>query len=294
MAGTQGNPTVLRRRLGIELREHREAAGKTLDDVAEATGWSDSKVSRIENGRIAVTWGDVSDLLDLYGVTDAAVRDPLITLAREARKQGWWHVFVDLLNKPYATYIGLEGAAAMVSVFEPLSVPGQLQTEAYTRAVTQTTTRDLSDSDIDRLVEVRMRRQESLFGDDDPPRLNIVIDEAVLRREVGGPAVMHEQLQRLIDLARHPRVRLQILAFVQGAHVGMSGSFTVFRFPEPTRDPDIAFADTVAGSLFLERPGEVKATRDAFDELTAQALSREDSLDLLATISAEYMRRCSE
>jgi transcriptional regulator with XRE-family HTH domain len=274
-------------------RQLREAAGKTGEDAAVALGWSDSKISRIETGRIAVTWGDVSDLLDLYGVTDPATRDPLISLAREARQQGWWHPYSNLLGRPYATYIGLETAAESLRVFEPLTVPGLLQTEPYARAIIRTSTRELGQDEIERRVEVRLRRQDVIFKGEDPLRLNVVLDEAALRREVGGPAIMAGQVQRLIEAAAHPRVRVQVLTFAQGSHVGMAGSFGIFSFP---RDPggDISFADTMAGSLFIERHAEVAAARDAFDELSAQALSREDTLALLTEVSAGYQRRCPE
>jgi hypothetical protein len=132
-----------------------------------------------------------------------------------------------------------------------------------------------------------------VFNSNDPLRLHIVLDEAALRREVGGPAVMREQIERLIDAGTHPRIRLQVLAFGQGAHVGMAGSFTVFSFPNDA-DPDVAFIETMAGSLFLERRAEVQAARDTFDELSAQALSPSDSAELLTTISAEHTRRCTE
>ncbi|MGH3067704.1 MAG: helix-turn-helix domain-containing protein [Streptosporangiaceae bacterium] len=289
----RGSPTVRRRRLGYELRQHREAAGKTGEDVAASLGWSDSKVSRIETGRIAVTWGDVSDMLDLYGVTDPRVRDPLISLAREARQQGWWHPYASILGRPYATYIGLESAAESLRVFEPLTVPGQLQTEPYARAIIRTSTRELGPDEVEQRVEVRLRRQDVIFKSEDPLRLSVVLDEAALRREVGGPEVMAGQLQRLIDAAGHPRVRIQVLAFAQGSHVSMAGSFGIFSFPgEP--GGDTGFVDTMAGSLFIERPAEVAAARDTFDELSAQALSREDTLALLTEVSAAYQRRCSE
>jgi transcriptional regulator with XRE-family HTH domain len=287
----RGSPTVRRRRLGYELRQHREAAGRTGEDAAAALGWSDSKVSRIETGRIAVTWGDVSDMLDLYGVTDPPVRDALISLAREARQQGWWHPYASILGRPYATYIGLESAAGSLRVFEPLTVPGQLQTEPYARAIIGTSTRELTPDEVDQRVEVRLRRQDLIFKGDDPLRLSAVLDEAALRREVGGPAVMAGQARRLIEAAAHPRVRIQVLAFAQGSHVSMAGSFGIFSFPG---DPggDTGFVDTMAGSLFIERPAEIAAAREAFDELTAQALSREDTLVLLTEVADAYQRRC--
>ena len=284
----RGSPTVRRRRLGYELRLLREQAGKTLVKVAADMSWSDSKVSRIENGRSAAPWGDISDLLDYYGITDRAVRDPLIALARDARRKDWWHSYLDVLKRPYATYIGLEAAAEWARIFEPLTIPGQLQTEAYIRAITATNTRPLSDTEIDRLTQVRLRRQEVIEGDD-PLRLHVILDEAALHREVGGPQVMREQLDHFIAAAARPHIRLQVLAFSQGAHVAMPGSFTVFTFPADA-DPDVAFIETVGTSLFLERRAAA-AARDAFDELSAQALSPAATVELLTRISAIYARR---
>lgn len=288
------SPTVRRRRLGCELRLLREAAGLTGEAVAEQMSWSDSKVSRIETGKISVTWGDVSDLLDAYGVSDTAVRDALITLARQAKTQGWWHPYTDLLKRPYATYIGLEAAAEVLRVYEPLTIPGLLQTPGYARAVIATNTRELTDTEIERLIEVRLRRQEVVLSGDDPLRLHIILDEAALRRETGGPAVMHEQLERLVQAAAHPRTRLQVLTFEQGSHVGMAGNLTVFTFPDTDNAADVAFIDTGIGSLFVERRAEVQAARDTFDELTAQALSPQDTLALLTQISTAYQQRSTK
>jgi transcriptional regulator with XRE-family HTH domain len=289
----RGSPTVRRRRLGYELRLLREAAGKKGEDVAAALGWSDSKISRIETGRISVHHGDVADLLDLYEVTDPATRDALITLARQTRKQGWWHPYSDILQRHYATYIGLETAAATLRVFEPLTVPGLLQTETYARAVIRTNTQEISDEEVERLIEVRLRRQDVVFKSDDPLRLLVVLDEAALHRQIAGPAVMHEQITRLIEVGAHPRIRLQVLSFDQGSHVGMAGSFGIFEFPDPS-DPEIGFVETVAGSLFLERRAEVQAARRAFDDLSAHALSPQDSATLLTQVSATSQQRTQE
>jgi transcriptional regulator with XRE-family HTH domain len=287
----RGSPTVRRRRLGYELRLLREAAGKTGEQVAEALDWSESKVSRIETGRISVHHGDVSDLLNLYQVTDTATHEALITLAREARKQGWWHPYSGVLKRPYATYIGLESAAESLRIFEPLTVPGLVQTHAYARAVI-TANPEISEDEADRLIEVRLRRQDVVFKSDDPLRLWLVLDEAALRREIGGPAVMHEQLQRLLEATTHPRVHLQLLTFGQGSHVGMAGTFGVFAFPDQS-DPDIGYVETIAGSLFLERRAEVLAADRALNELCAIALSPEASRELLTQITADYGQRAA-
>lgn len=286
----RGSPTARRRRLGYELRQHREAADKTGDEAAAALGWSDSKISRIETGQIAVTWGDVSDMLDLYDVTDQQTRDALIGLAREARQKGWWQPYASMLGRPYVTYIGLESFAESLRLFEPLTVPGLLQTEAYARAIIETSTRELDRDEVERRIEVRLRRQDVIFKSSDPLRLNVVLDEAALRRETGGPAIMAEQLQRLVEDAAHPRIRIQVLTFKQGQHVGMAGSFGVFSFPDEPGG-DISFVDTMAGSLFIERRAEVAASRDAFDELSAQALSPDDTIMLLTEAADTYRRR---
>src|SRR5918997_6329887 len=231
-------PVVPRRRLGAELRTLREQAGLTLEDVAKELECSVSKVSRLETGQGIPKVRDVRDLLDRYGVTDPAHRDRLLRWVREGQRQGWWHDFSDvlapdpedpLLPDNLSRYVALEQDASEVRGFENTLVHGLLQTEDYARAVLSA----LSTADpeaTDRLVEFRMRRQERLYVDEDPLKIHVILDEAVLQRPVGGEQVMCGQLKRLLADAQRPNITIQVLPFSVGAHRATDGSFVVLAF----------------------------------------------------------------
>lgn len=286
MAPSGQGPTVRRRRLGIELRRLRELASFTGDEVAERLEWSHSKVSRIETGRIAVHPNDVRLLLDLYIVEDHQTRSALVALAREGRQKGWWHAFNDVLSKRHALYIGLEAATDSINVFEPLVVPGLLQTERYARAVIRGGPAQLPMADMERLIEVRLARQE-LFSKGEGPRYWAVFEEAVIRRVLGTDDVMREQLERLIEAAARPKITIQVIPFGVSGHAAIAGPFAVFGFPEPT-DPEIVYVETVAGELYLERSEEVRSGRQAFEHLQALALSPGDSVSFIERLIKEY------
>jgi transcriptional regulator with XRE-family HTH domain len=283
----RNSPMVRRRRLGLELRRLREAAGKTGDEVAEHLGWSASKVSRIETGRIAAAWGDVSDLLDLYEVTDIDIRQTLLGMARQTKEKGWWQSFGDVLSTGYATLIGFETAARELHVFEPLTVPGLLQTPDYAHAVMRNGATDLSDEEIDRRVQVRLSRQAVLDGDD-ALKLWAILDEAVLTRQIGGPQVMGAQLTHLAELARRPGITIQVISFNQGAHAAMTGAFGIFEFPGD--DPDIAYIDSITGELYLERPSDVRIAKDTLQRLRAAAAPIDTSLRLITQAARSYQK----
>src|SRR4051812_15629098 len=210
------SPTIRRRRLGVELRRHRETAGGTIDFVADRLGCSTSKVSRIETGHTGAAPRDVQDMLDIYGVEDT-IKAELVQIAREARQKGWWHPFSTVLN---SAYVGLEAAARSIRTYEQQVVPGLLQSEEYAIAMIRAARLGDTDREIEQRVRVRMERQ-SLLTQDDPIDLRVVLDEAVVSRPVGGDAVMRDQLCALITAARLPNVTLQILPFDAGAHAGM-------------------------------------------------------------------------
>jgi Domain of unknown function (DUF5753) len=191
----------------------------------------------------------VRALLELYGVTGPE-RNGLIQLARDARQPGWWHSFRDVLPNPYEVYIGLEAGAAAIRNFEPVVVPGLLQTEDYARAAFRNGPRELDRDDVERRVEVRMARQKILTRAD-RPRLWAVIDEAVIRRVVGGPEVMRGQLRHLIDGAGQGRTTIQVVPYSAGAHAGTTGPFVILQFPEPT-DPAVVYVETLAGDIYLD------------------------------------------
>src|SRR3989440_726380 len=232
---TRASPTVRRRRLGLELRRLREAAGVTIDTVAERLECSSSKISRIETGHTGATPRDVRDMLEVYGVSGAAT-EGLVQVAREARQKGWWHLYGTVLT---SAYVGLEAAASEIHAYEGQVVPGLLQTDNYAREMILKGRPDITQAELDRRVHVRMARQ-SLLTQDDPLRLWVVLDEAVFHRTVGGPTVMRRQLDHLAMVAELPNVTLQVLPFAAGAHAGMDGSFAILGYEDPA-DPDVVF-----------------------------------------------------
>jgi transcriptional regulator with XRE-family HTH domain len=277
------NPTLRGRRLAVELMRRREASGLSREEAARRLEWSTSTIFRIETGRNRPQPGNVRVLLDLYGVTGSE-RDGLIQLAREARQPGWWHSFRDVLPNPYEVYIGLEGGAASIRNFEPVVVPGLLQTEEYARAMFKGGPRELDRDDIERRVEVRLARQQILTRDD-RPRLWAVIDEAVIHRLVGDPAVMRAQLGHLIDTAEQGKTTLQVVPYRAGAHAGTTGPFVILDFPEPT-DHSVVYVETLAGDIYLEERADVNRYTIAFDRLLAAALHPDDSVRLIQQAAA--------
>ncbi|MEU8033984.1 helix-turn-helix transcriptional regulator [Streptomyces sp. NPDC049099] len=281
----QNGPAVRRRKLGAELRTLRTGAGLTSGEAARLVGWHQSKVSRIETGASGVKPADVRLLLDAYGVEDGQLRELLLMLAGSegtGDRHGWWHAYRGVLPPTYRDFISLESQARAMRTLETTVVPGLLQTPEYARAVTRAAVKGLDDERLDALVEVRLARQDVLRADP-PLRLCAVLDEAVLRRQVGGPEVMNRQLARLMEAARLPQVRLQVLPFGAGAHVGLTGPFVIFSFPS-TSDLDVVVLDQLTSSLYLERKEDLMAYSEAFDTLRMHALSPEDTLEYIAGI----------
>jgi transcriptional regulator with XRE-family HTH domain len=274
---TTRTPTGRRRRLGAELRRLREAAGLTIDRVAEELECSPSKVSRIETGQVSATPRDVRDMLGLYRV-DHARLEAMVQVAREARQRGWWQKFVDVPDGVPA-YVGLETAATAIDVYMALLVPALLQTPDYARAVIAAVRPDLPRSEIDRRVELRLRRQ-GLLDQERPPHMRVLLDDTVLRRPVGGPAVMAAQRRRLLADAGRPAVTIQVLEAGAGAHAGMDGPFTIFGFPAPA-ERDVVALDSAADALYLEGPEDVARYRRVFELLLPAARSPEDSAAII-------------
>ncbi|QIJ61336.1 helix-turn-helix transcriptional regulator [Streptomyces sp. JB150] len=282
----QHGPAVRRRKLGAELRALRTGAGLTSGEAARLVGWHQSKVSRIETGASGVKPADVRLLLDAYGVSDPQLRELLLVLAGSGGGQGrdhWWHAYRGVLPPTYRDYISLESQASDMRTLETSVVPGLLQTPEYARAVTRAAVEGLDEDRLDTLVEVRLARQDVLRSQP-PLALSAVLDEAVLRREVGGPDVMAEQLRRLLEAARLPQVRLQVLPFAAGAHVGLTGPFVIFSFSNAS-DLDVVVLDHLTSSLYLERKEDVGAYTEAFDALRRNALSPEETLEYIAGIA---------
>ncbi|MEV5596153.1 helix-turn-helix transcriptional regulator [Streptomyces sp. NPDC052496] len=282
-------PAVRRRKLGAELRRQRTLAGFTSGEAARLVGWHQSKVSRIETGRSGVRRADVELLLDAYGVRDAELRALLGALCAGGTqdgggRHGWWHTYRDLLPPEYRDFISLEYEASRARTLETTVVPGLLQTPDYARAVTRATLSDLPAKQVEELVEVRIARQEVLRGER-PLELHAVLDEAVLRREVGSPGVMAAQLRHILDVGQLPHVRLQVLPFASGVHIGITGPFVIFSFPL-TSDLDVVVLDHLTSSLYLEQKADLRAYSDAFDTLRGRALSCEKSAQFIARTAA--------
>ncbi|WP_329557797.1 helix-turn-helix domain-containing protein [Streptomyces sp. NBC_00696] len=265
--------------LGSQLRRLREARGITRDAAGYVIRASESRISRMEMGRVSFKTRDVEDLLTLYGITDNAARGALVDLARDANLAGWWHRYSDVLPNWFATYVGLESAASLIRTFEVQLVPGLLQTEAYARAVISRSMRDVSAADIDRHVALRMERQKILLSEN-APSLHIVLDEAVLHRTDGGRDVMRGQLRHLIELSENPDVLLQIMPFSFGGHAGESGAFTILGFLEYDLT-DVVYVEQLTSALYLDRREDVAQYGRALKELQQESLGPDGSRDLL-------------
>jgi transcriptional regulator with XRE-family HTH domain len=278
------SPTVRRRRLALELRRLREAARFTCEEVADHLECSASKISRVETGRVSVSPRDVRDMLEVYGVP-ADQRESLVQLARDSRQKGWWHAFSDTMQPQYATYVGLESAASEIRIYEVSLIPGLLQTEDYARAVIRSGMMKSPGEDVERSVALRMARQPALTRDN-PPKLWAVLDEAALRRRVGGSGLMRMQLEYLLAQAALPNVAVQVIPFAGGAHPGMGRPFVILVFPERV-DTDVVYLEDLTSSLYLEDVAEVDRYNVFFNHLRATALSFDDSFALIASVLKE-------
>lgn len=284
--GNGEGPTIKRRRLRAELRGLREAAGLKQEQVNEEMDWSPAKLMRIETGKVGVSKNDLKALLVLYGVTDSEEVARLVELARQSKQRGWWSAYTSKLPAKYADYIALEAEATELRNFQPLMVPGLVQTEAYARAVArEAALREFTAEEIDARVAVRLQRQEILVRDD-PPRLWLVLGEAALRQRVGGPEAMRTQLHRLIETGEQRKVNLQVLPFGTGAHAGMTGSFTILDFPE-VADAGVVYLEQAGGDLYLEEPDDVHRYTLMFEHLRGMALGPDESASLIARVADE-------
>jgi transcriptional regulator with XRE-family HTH domain len=278
------SPTVRRRRLALELRRLREAAKLTCEEVADHLECSASKISRVETGRVSVSPRDVRDMLELYGVA-VAQRESLVQLARDSRQKGWWHAFSDTMQPQFATYVGLESAASEIRIYEVSLIPELLQTEDYARAVIRSGMMSSPSDDIDRQVALRMARQPAITRDD-PPKVWAVLDEAALRRQVGGPGLMRLQLEHLLAQAALPNVAVQVIPFGGGAHPAMGRPFIILVFPERV-DTDVVYLEDLTSALYVEDVAEVDRYNVFFNHLRATALSFDDSSALITSVLKE-------
>ena len=268
--------------LGAQLRRLREAKGITRRDAGYAIRSSEAKISRMELGRVSFKERDVLDLLTLYGVTDERERDEALSLMRNANTPGWWYRYNDLLPTWFQSYLGLEAAASLIRTYEVQFVPGLLQTEAYARAVILLGHRSARPEEIERRVDLRVERGRILSGAN-PPEFWAVVDEGVLRRPVGGPAVMREQVKALIDLTELPQVRLQVIPFLAGGHAASGGAFSILRFPEPEIQ-DIVYVEQLTSALYLDKTDDVDLYTEAMSRLSIDATLPGQTAHILSEI----------
>jgi transcriptional regulator with XRE-family HTH domain len=277
------SPTVRRRELGALLRKLRTDQGLTVEQAAQQLMISMSKLSRMETGHGVASRRDVRDLCALYGVTDESERDRMLKLAMEAKQAGWWQSY----DLPYSTYVGLEAEAAAISDFQSSVVPGLLQTAEYARAGHEGAMPRLSPREIERRIEAKLTRQ-ALLTQDDPPVFSVVLDEAVLHRMIGGPAIMSAQLERLIEVAHLSNVTIQVIPFALGAHPGVESNFNILDMLSPT--PGVVFVEGLVGSIYLERPEELTRYRQIFERLQTIALSPKDTISLITQIRSQSIQ----
>ncbi|MFF4182220.1 helix-turn-helix domain-containing protein [Streptomyces sp. NPDC001691] len=280
------NPTVRRRRLGQELRRLRELKGMTAEEVAERLLVSQSKISRLENGRRSISQRDVRDLCGVYEVDDHRIVDSLMQMAKDSRQQGWWHAFGDI---PYSVYIGLETDAASLRVYDPQVVPGLLQTRQYAEALIAGALPETAPTDVEKRVNVRLRRQERVRAAENPLRLWVVIDEAALRRRVGDKQLMIDQLEFLIEQSQLPHVTVQVLPFSMGAHPGINGQYAILEFPDAS-DSSVVYIEGVTSDLYLEKANDVQKYSVMYEHLRAQALNVDQTREFITAIAKDYAR----
>ena len=280
-----GGPTVQRMLVGARLRRLRTELGLTREEAAQAIRASEWKIHRLENGQVGFKDRDIIDLLARYQVTDPAEVADFLTLTREANTPGWWQHYGDVLPSWFRTYVDLEQAATLIRTYEGQFVPGLLQTDDYMRAVVRGAHLEESSDEVGRRVRLRMARQ-ILLTRDGPPRLWAVVDEAALRRPVGGRDVMRGQLERLIEATKLPNVTLQILPFAVGAHAAMGSAFSILRFADREL-PDIVYLEHLTNAVYLDRRNEVEQYLDAMELLCVDSEPPARTVELLERILDE-------
>jgi transcriptional regulator with XRE-family HTH domain len=277
----RGGPTVLRILVGAQLRRLREASGITREAAAYAIRGSEAKMSRIESGRVGFKSRDVADLLTLYGLTEGSARDVVLHLAEQANEPGWWHRYSDTMPDWFSTYVGLEQAATIIRTYEAQYVPGLLQTKTYASAVV-----DLGEAvradEVSKRVELRMHRQQ-LLNLPKPPDFWAVIDEAVLRRNLGGREAMREQLDHILEISKRTHVTVQVVPFDRSDVAAVGGPFTLLRFAEADL-PDIVYLEQLNSALYLNKDVDVMNYLQIMNRLAAGALTPQRSTELIKSV----------
>jgi transcriptional regulator with XRE-family HTH domain len=280
-----GGPTVRRMLVGAQLRRLRTEMGLSREEAGETIRASEWKIHRLENGQVGFKERDIIDLLRLYEVTDPDEVAAFLLLTREANTPGWWQHYGDVLPRWFRTYVDLESAATLIRTYEGQFIPGLLQTDDYIRAVIGGAQLEESSEEMGRRVRLRMARQ-TLLTREHPPRLWAVVDEAALRRPVGGPEVMRGQLERLIDASKLPNVTLQVLPFAVGAHSGMTGAFSILRFADPEL-PDVVYLEHLTNAVYLDKRDEVERYLDVMESLCDDSEHPGRTVELLERVLDE-------
>ena len=284
----QPSPTVRRRELSERLKQLRVAAGVTAEEAAGALGCSTDKIHWMERaGWTDPKWRDVRDLLDRYGVTDTELRSDLIELAKSGGERDWWQPYGRTLSRrhsKYSSYLGLEGSASGILTYDPAIVTGLLQTDDYARALLAAGPDEIDGEEIEERVALRAERRRRILAGDGSARLRAVVDEAALRRAVGGPDVMRAQVAHLIEMAAWPNIVLQVAPFSAGANPALSGACTLLQFDAGY--PDVAYVEAIGGELLIDNPDGVERYRRVLRRLTATAAGPKDTIALLANATA--------
>jgi hypothetical protein len=262
------------------LRRLREAKRISMEEAGYVIRGSHSKISRLEAGRVSFKSRDVADLLTMYGVTEERERQTLLTLAMRANALGWWRDYADVVPGWFDAFVGLEDAASQIRAYEVQYIPGLLQTEDYARAVIMLGYSN--PQEIRRRLALRMARQEVLARPD-PPSLAMVLDEALLRRPIGGPRAMREQLTHLMEMSNRPNVTIQVMPFQAGGHAASGGPFSLLHFAEHDL-PDVVYLEQLSNAQYLDKPDTVADYAAVMDRLSAEALSPADTRALLRTL----------
>jgi transcriptional regulator with XRE-family HTH domain len=280
----RGSPTARRIMLGARLRRLREAAEVSRAEAGFAIRSSESKISRLELGRVSFKPRDVTDLLTMYGVTDLEKREAFLEMVKRSNEPGWWHRYIDLVADWFQDYLGLEESASRIQTWEQQFVPGLLQTEDYAKAIISHGWSPMATQSVQRQVGMRMRRQ-ALLGRPDPPKLWAVIDESVLHRPIGGRRVMLDEVEHLIELTKRPNITLQVVPY-QFSGYAAEGSFTSLRFAEPEL-PDVVYIEHLSGALYLDKRSDTELYGRVFDRLTVDAYTPDHTRQFLMKVRAE-------
>jgi transcriptional regulator with XRE-family HTH domain len=272
-------PTARRMILGSQLRRLREEAGVTRQQAGYNIRGSESKISRLELGRVGFKERDVTDLLTMYGVEDATERQTFLDMVKQSNEPGWWRRFGETMPNWFTDLVGLEEAAARIQIWEPLYVSGLLQIEGYARAIFSHGRPEMADDRVDQLVALRMRRQK-MFSRPDAPRVWMVLDESVLHRPIGGVKVLKRQIEYLLEMSALPHVSVQVLPYSRSG-LSAEHAFSLLRFGEPEL-PNIAYVEYLTGAHYIEKREEIEKYSRALDMLAVDAETPDRSRSMLA------------